>query len=90
MIHRGDFKRCRRCVVIAMLELEALEPRIQVAYKQGLLPASVSADVSLARLMIVELDRLLREALDIAIADGRQYYHVYAEATYNRRDLAAA
>lgn len=90
MIHRGDFKRTRRSIVIAMLELEGLEPRMQLAYKRGLVPPSVAADVSLARLMCVELDSLLRESLDIALGDTSQYYQVYADVTYNRTELTAA
>lgn len=89
MIHRGDFKRVRRSIVVAMLELEGLEPRMQLAYKRGLVPPSVAADVSLARLMCVELDGLLRGSLDVAIADTGLYYQVYAEASYRRQDLAA-
>ena len=86
MIHRGDFKRARRSIVIAMLELEGLEPRMQLAYKRKLIPASMVADISLARLMVVELDRLMRNALDIAIGT---YADVYSDATYRARDLAA-
>ena len=89
MIHRGDFKRCRRSIVVAMLELEGLEPRMQLAYKRNLVPPSVAADVSLARLMCVELDQLLRGALDIAIGDTGLYYQIYADATYQRNGLAA-
>jgi hypothetical protein len=69
-----------------MIELEALEPRMQLAYKRLLVPASLVADLSLARLLVVETDTLLREALDVSIAD---HYEVYADATYNRRRLAA-
>lgn len=89
-VHRGDFHRARRSIVIAMLELEGLEPRMQLAYKRSLVPASVAADVSLARLMAVELDRLLREALDQALGDTGLYYAAYVDATYNRRGLTAA
>lgn len=87
--HRGDYKRVRRSVTIAMLELEGLEPRMQLAYKRELIPASVIADLSLARLMVVEVDQLLRASLDVAIADTGKYYFVYAEATYQRRELVA-
>ena len=72
-----------------MLELEGLEPRMQLAYKRNLVPPSVAADVSLARLMCVELDQLLRGALDIAIGDTGLYYQIYADATYQRNGLAA-
>lgn len=84
--HRGDYKRVRRNVTLAMLELESLEPRMQVAYKQGLIPADAAANLSLARLMATELDRLLRTSLDVAIADNWQ---VYADATYRPQDLVA-
>ena len=87
--HRGDHKRVRRAVTIAMLELEGLELRMQTAYKRGLIPAEVAADLSLARLMAVELDQLLRHSLDVAIADTGTYYNVYSDHTYNPRDLAA-
>lgn len=89
MIHRGDFKRARRSIVAAMLELEGLEPRMQLAYKHGMVPASVSADVSLARLLCCELDQLLRGALDIAIGDTGQYHAVYSDSTYRPADLVA-
>lgn len=87
--HRGDYKRVRRNVTVAMLELEGLEQKMQSAYKQGLIPAEVAADLSLARLMAVELDQLLRHSLDIAIADTGPYYNIYSDHTYNPRDLAA-
>lgn len=87
-IHRGDYQRIRRAVTIARVELEALEPRMQLAYRQGFIPGEVAADLSLARLMVCELDRLLRHALDIALADTGRYYNVYAHSTYNPRRLA--
>ncbi|MFP3881721.1 MAG: hypothetical protein ACLFWH_05320 [Actinomycetota bacterium] len=86
--HRGDYRRARRSITIAMVELEALEPRMQLAYKHDEIPASVVADLSLARLMVEELDRLLRGALDIAISDTGKYHDVYADATYDHRRLA--
>ena len=85
--HRGDYGRARRSVTIAMIELESLEPRMQIAYKLGELPASVVADLSLARLMVVELDKLLRGALDRAIGDTGKYADVYSNSTYDRRKL---
>jgi hypothetical protein len=87
-IHRGDFKRARNSVNIARIELESLEPRIQLAFKLGQIPATTAADVSLARLMVEELDGLLRGALDRAIGDAGRYHAVYSEATYDRRRLA--
>lgn len=88
LFHRGDYQRVRRSIVIAMIELEALEPRMQIAYKLDQIPASVVADLSLARLMAVELDGLLRGALDIAIGDTGKYHDIYTDTTYDRRRLA--
>ena len=85
--HRGDYRRVRRSVAVAMIELESLEPRMQVAYKLGELPADLVADLSLARLMVNELDGLLRRALDVAIADTGKYHDIYADTTYDRRQL---
>jgi hypothetical protein len=87
--HRGDYKRIRYNVTVAMIELEALEPRMQLAYKLSQIPATVVADLSLARLMVTEVDGLLRQGLDVAIADTSRYYEVYADATYDKRDLVA-
>ncbi|HUF14646.1 MAG TPA: hypothetical protein VMQ46_02020 [Acidimicrobiia bacterium] len=70
-----------------MVELESLEPRMQLAYKLDQIPASLVADISLARLMAVELDGLLRRALDIAIGDTEKFYNVYANAKHDRRKL---
>lgn len=86
--HRGDYLRVRRSVTIAVIELEALEPRMQLAYKFGEIPASLVADLSLARLMATELDRLLRHGLDAAIGDTGEYYDIYADATFDRARLA--
>lgn len=87
--HRGDYRRIRRAVTIALLELEGLEPRMQVAYKNGTIPSEVAADLSLARLLAEELDQLLRQSLDIAIADTGKYYNIYSDATYKRSGLVA-
>jgi membrane-bound inhibitor of C-type lysozyme len=87
--HRGDYRRVRRSVTVAMIELEALEPRMQLAYKCEEIPAEVVANLSLARLMVTELDGLLRNALDVAIADGSKYHSVYAESTYDKRRFVA-
>jgi hypothetical protein len=87
--HRGDYRRVRRSVTVAMIELESLEPRMQLAYKLEQIPAEVVADLSLARLMVTELDGLLRSALDVTISDGSKYYDVYAEATYDKRRFVA-
>ena len=86
--HRGDYRRARRSISIAMIELEALETRMQLAYKLGELPAAAAADLSLARLMVTELDRLLRSGLDIAIGDTGKYHDIYVDRTYDPRRLA--
>lgn len=62
---------------------------MQSAYKRGLIPSEVAADLSLARLLAAELDQLLRHSLDVAIADTGKFYNVYSDHAYNRRDLAA-
>ena len=88
--HRGDYHRVRRSVTIAVLELEVLEPRMQIAYKRGLLPPECVANLSLARLMAQELEALLRQALDYDIADTGRYADVYLDSTYTRRGLVEA
>ena len=40
----------RRNLTIALLEAEALEPRIQVAFSNGLVPADLTAKMGLVRL----------------------------------------
>ena len=85
--HRGDYRRVRRSIAVAMIELESLEPRMQLAYKLDEIPAEVVADLSLARLMVTELDALLRRGLDVAIGDTGQYFDVYTDRTYDRRQL---
>lgn len=86
--HRGDYRRARRSIAVAMIELEALEPRLQIAYKLEEIPAELVADLSLARLMVVEVDRLLRRGLDIAIGDTGKYHDIYADRAYDHRQLA--
>lgn len=86
--HRGDYKRMRRNLTVALLEAEAMEPRIQLAYSRGLVPADLTANMGLVRLLLERADVLTRTALDIAISDTRLYYEVYAEATYSDRGLA--
>jgi len=86
--HRGDYRRVRHSVAIAMIELEALEPRMTLAYHLGEIPAEVVADLALATLMAAELHALLRRGLDQAIGDTGKYHDIYADATYDRRRLA--
>lgn len=87
-LHRGDYRRMRRSLTVALLEAEAMEPRLQLAYTRGLVPADLPANMSLVRLFLERADILTREALDIAIADTRRYYEVYAETTYSDEGLA--
>ena len=84
--HRGDYKRVRHAANVAVVELEVLELRMQLAYKHGKIPAQVAADLSLARLLAVELESVLRKSLDVGLA---AHYEVYAEATYRPEDLVA-
>lgn len=86
--HRGDYKRIRRSVTIALLELESLEQRMQLAYRRDEIPSETAADLSLARLMATELDGLLR-TLDLAIGDTSRYFDVYSDTTYKREGLVA-
>lgn len=86
--HRGDYRRMRRGLTIALLEAEAMEPRVQLAYAEGLLPDSVPANMGLIRLFLERADRLIRDSLDVAIADTSQYHQVYADSTFTDRRLA--
>jgi hypothetical protein len=88
--HRGDYKRLRRNLTVALLEAEAMEPRIQFAFSRGLVPSDLCAKMGLVRLHLERADLLIREALDISIADTRQYYEIYAEATYTDDGILAA
>lgn len=74
--HRGDYGRMRRNLTAALLEAEALEPRAQVAYAEGLVPAEIAAQVGLVRLLLERADTLIRDALDVQIADN---FNVYAD-----------
>lgn len=86
-LHRGDYKRVRASINIALIELESLEPRLQLAYKLGEFPAQAVADLSLARSMITEVDDLLRGALDRTIGGNGSHVDVYSDAEYDRRKL---
>lgn len=89
-IHRGDYRRLRRNLTVALLEAEALEPRLQLAFARGEIPDSVAANMGLVRLMLERSDHLIRSSLDIAIADTASYYHVYADTFFTDRQLAEA
>ena len=84
--HRGDYHRMRKHLTVALLEMESMEPRMQLAYSRGLVPAELTANLSLARLMLERADRLVRESLDQMIADTERFWNVYADTTY--RDAA--
>jgi len=86
--HRGDYQRMRRYLTVALLEAEAMEPRIQLAFSRGLVPAELTAKMGLVRLLLERADLLARNGLDIAIADTRLYYTVYADTTYSDAALA--
>ena len=88
--HRGDYRRMRRHLTVALLEAEAMEPRIQMAFSHGLVPAELTAKMGLVRLHLERADLLTRTALDVAIADTAEYYEVYAETTFTDRGLTAA
>lgn len=86
--HRGDYKMMRRNLTVALLEAEAMEPRVQLAYSKGLVPAELAANMSLVRLLLERADVLTRNALDILVGDTSRYFDVYADATYSDRKLA--
>lgn len=85
--HRGDYNRMRRHLTIALIEVESMEPRIQLAYSRGLIPADVTANMSLVRLLLVRADRLTRGALDQALADTARYFNAYSDSTYSDRAM---
>ena len=85
--HRGDYQRMRRGLTIALLEAEAMEPRVQLAYTRGQVPPELTADMSLVRLLLERADVLTRHALDQTIADTRLYHTVYAETVYTDHGL---
>lgn len=88
--HRGDYQRMRRGLTIALLEAEAMEPRVQLAYTRGQVPGALSADMSLVRLLLERADHLTRHALDQTIADTSLYAEVYAESVFTDQGLVEA
>jgi hypothetical protein len=84
-IHRGDYRRMRRHITIALLEAEAMEPRAQVAYAQGLVPDVLPANMGLVRLLLLRADQVTRLTLDRLIVT---HYDIYADRTYTDHDLA--
>ena len=86
-VHRGDYNRMRKHLTIALLEAEALEPRVQLAFAHGELSEALTANVGLVRLMLERADKLTRKSLDGLMAES---YEAYADATYTDRRLAEA
>lgn len=86
-VHRGDYQRLRKHLTIALLEVEALEPRVQLAYARGELSDALTANIGLLRLMLERADWLSRQALDHQMAD---HWEAYSESTYRDRRLAEA
>lgn len=84
-VHRGDYNRMRKHLTIALLEAEALEPRVQLAYARGEIPDCLPANTGLVRLLLERADDLLRQTLDQQIA---AHYEIYADATFTDRQLA--
>lgn len=86
--HSGEYRHMRRGLTKALLEAEAMEPRLQVAYSLGLVPAEVVAKMSLVRLLLDRAFRLTRLALDVALAEDGEYRDVYAGSRFSDRILA--
>lgn len=84
-VHRGDYNRMRKHLTIALLEAEALEPRVQLAYARHELDGQIAANVGLIRLMLERADKLTRGALDQQIA---AHYDAYSESHFTDRGLA--
>ena len=84
-VHRGDYQRMRHHMNIALLEAETMEPRTQIAYARGEVPAVLPANIGLVRLLLIRADRITRDTLDRLIAT---HYDIYADATYTDRQLA--
>lgn len=84
-VHRGDYQRMRKHLTIALLEAEALEPRIQIAFAHGELSAQVTAQISLIRLMLCRADVITRHTFDHLFTD---YYDAYADRALSDRRLA--
>lgn len=84
-VHRGDYHRMRKHLTIALLEAEALEPRVQLAYARGEIPDVLPANMGLVRLLLERADEITMRTLDLAIA---VHYEIYADATFTDRQLA--
>jgi hypothetical protein len=75
----------RKHLTIALLEAEALEPRVQVAYAHGEVPDALPANMGLVRLLLERAEAVTGTTLDQLIAG---HYEIYADATYSDRRLA--
>lgn len=84
-VHRGDYQRMRKHLTVALLEAEAMEPRIQFAYARGEIPDVLVANMGLVRLLLERADSLTRKTLDALIVE---YYDVYSDSTYTDRGMA--
>lgn len=84
-VHRGDYNRMRKHLVIALLEAEALEPRVLLAYARGEVPDVLPANMGLVRLLLERAEAVTGRTLDQLIA---VHYDIYADATYTDRLLA--
>jgi hypothetical protein len=84
-VHRGDYQRMRHHMTIALLEAETMEPKTQIAYARGEVPAVLPANMGLVRLLLIRADRVTRDTLDRLIAT---HYDIYADRTYTDRQLA--
>jgi hypothetical protein len=84
-VHRGDYRRMRHHMTIALLEAEVMEPRVQIAFARGEVPECLPANMGLVRLLLVRADQVTRATLDRMIAT---HYDIYADRTYTDRMLA--
>lgn len=83
-VHRGDYQQMRKHLTVALLEAEAMEPRIQFAYARGEIPDVMAANMSLVRLLLERADKLTRTTLDALIVE---YRDVYSDSTYTDRGI---
>lgn len=84
-VHRGDYQRMRKHLAIALLEAEALEPRVQLAFARGEVPDALPANMGLVRLLLERAEAVTGETLDGLIAG---HYEIYSDTTYADRRLA--
>lgn len=84
-VHRGDYQRMRKHLTIALLEAEAMEPRVQLAFARGEVPAALPANMGLVRLLLERAEAVTGTTLDVLIAG---HHDIYSNATYADRSLA--